>query len=209
MIGILASRIKDQFHRPVIAFAQESEESEFIKGSARSIAGLHMRDVLERIDTLYPDLIVKFGGHAMAAGLTIHQDHFFKFQKIFDEVINEMIEPELLRGVIYTDGELQAGEFSLETASLLQQAGPWGQHFPEPTFEGDFKILQQRLLGGCHLKMMVENQHGMLLDAIWFNIDTRLFPDLSIKQAKIIYKLDINEYKGNKNLQLRVENVIV
>ena len=209
VIGILASRIKDQFHRPVIAFAQESEESKFIKGSARSITGLHMRDVLERIDTLYPDLIVKFGGHAMAAGLTIHQDHFLKFQKIFDEVINEMIEPELLRGVIYTDGELQAGEFSLETASLLQQAGPWGQHFPEPTFEGDFKILQQRLLGGCHLKMMVENQHGMLLDAIWFNIDTRLFPDLSIKQAKIIYKLDINEYKGNKNLQLRVENVIV
>ena len=209
VIGILASRIKDQFHRPVIAFAQESEESEFIKGSARSIAGLHMRDVLERIDTLYPDLIVKFGGHAMAAGLTIHQDHFFKFQKIFDEVINEMIEPELSRGVIYTDGELQAGEFSLETASLLQQAGPWGQHFPEPTFEGDFKILQQRLLGGYHLKMMVENQQGMLLDAIWFNIDTRLFPDLSIKQAKIIYKLDINEYKGNKNLQLRVENVIV
>lgn len=209
VIGILASRIKDQFHRPVIAFAQESEESKFIKGSARSIAGLHMRDVLERIDTLYPDLIVKFGGHAMAAGLTIHQDHFLKFQKIFDEVINEMIEPELLQGVIYTDGELQAGEFSLEIATLLQQAGPWGQHFPEPTFEGDFKILQQRLLGGSHLKMMVENQQGMLLDAIWFNINTRLFPDLSIKQAKIIYKLDINEYKGNKNLQLRVENIIV
>nr|WP_040216356.1 single-stranded-DNA-specific exonuclease RecJ [Haemophilus parahaemolyticus] len=209
VIGILASRIKDQFHRPVIAFAQESEESEFIKGSARSIAGLHMRDVLERIDTLYPDLIVKFGGHAMAAGLTIHQDHFLKFQKIFDEVINEMIEPELLQGIIYTDGELQAGEFSLEIANLLQQAGPWGQHFPEPTFEGDFKILQQRLLGGSHLKMMLENQQGMLLDAIWFNIDTRLFPDLSIKQAKIIYKLDINEYKGTKNLQLRVENVIV
>ncbi|STO64715.1 single-stranded-DNA-specific exonuclease RecJ [Haemophilus parahaemolyticus] len=209
VIGILASRIKDQFHRPVIAFAQESEESKFIKGSARSIAGLHMRDVLERIDTLYPDLIVKFGGHAMAAGLTIHQDHFLKFQKIFDEVINEMVEPELLQGVIYTDGELQAGEFSLEIATLLQQAGPWGQHFPEPTFEGDFKILQQRLLGGNHLKMMLENQQGMLLDAIWFNIDTRLFPDLSIKQAKIIYKLDINEYKGNKNLQLRVENVIV
>ena len=209
VIGILASRIKDQFHRPVIAFAQESEESEFIKGSARSIAGLHMRDVLERIDTLYPDLIVKFGGHAMAAGLTIHQDHFLKFQKIFDEVINEMIEPELLQGIIYTDGELQAGEFSLKIANLLQQAGPWGQHFPEPTFEGDFKILQQRLLGGSHLKMMLENQQGMLLDAIWFNIDTRLFPDLSIKQAKIIYKLDINEYKGTKNLQLRVENVIV
>lgn len=209
VIGILASRIKDQFHRPVIAFAQENEDSPFIKGSARSISGLHMRDLLERIDSHYPELIVKFGGHAMAAGLTIHQDNFLKFQRIFDEKINEMIEPELLQGIIYTDGELQADEFTLEIANLLQQAGPWGQHFPEPTFEGDFRILQQRLLGGKHLKMMVENERGMLLDAIWFNIDPRFFPDLSIKKAKIIYKLDINEYKGNKNLQLRVENVIV
>lgn len=209
VIGILASRIKDQFHRPVIAFAQESEESEFIKGSARSISGLHMRDLLEHIDRRYPDLIVKFGGHAMAAGLTIHQDRFLQFQQVFDETINEFIEPELLQGVVYTDGELQAGEFSLEIANLLQQAGPWGQHFPEPTFEGEFKILQQRLLAGKHLKMLVENPQGMLLDAIWFNIDTRYYPDFSIKQAKIIYKLDINEFKGQKNLQLRVENVIV
>ena len=102
VIGILASRIKDQFHRPVIAFAQENEDSPFIKGSARSISGLHMRDLLERIDSHYPELIVKFGGHAMAAGLTIHQDNFLKFQKIFDEKIDEMIEPELLQGIIYT-----------------------------------------------------------------------------------------------------------
>ncbi len=209
VIGILASRIKDQFHRPVIAFAQENEDSPFIKGSARSINGLHMRDLLERIDSHYPELIVKFGGHAMAAGLTIHQDNFLKFQKIFDEKIDEMIEPELLQGVIYTDGELQADEFTLDIANLLQQAGPWGQHFPEPTFEGNFRILQQRLLGGKHLKMMLENEKGALLDAIWFNIDLRSFPDMSVKKAKIIYKLDINEYKGNKNLQLRVENVIV
>ena len=209
VIGILASRIKDQFHRPVIAFAQENEDSPFIKGSARSINGLHMRDLLERIDSHYPELIVKFGGHAMAAGLTIHQDNFLKFQKIFDEKIDEMIEPELLQGIIYTDGELQADEFTLEIANLLQQAGPWGQHFPEPTFEGNFRILQQRLLGGKHLKMMLENEKGTLLDAIWFNIDVRSFPDMSVKKAKIIYKLDINEYKGNKNLQLRVENVIL
>ncbi|WGE55591.1 single-stranded-DNA-specific exonuclease RecJ [Actinobacillus equuli subsp. equuli] len=209
VIGILASRIKDQFHRPVIAFAQESEESEYLKGSARSIAGLHMRDLLERIDSLYPDLIIKFGGHAMAAGLTIHQDSFLRFQKIFDEIINEIIEPEQLQGVIYTDGELAPSELNIEIAELLQQAGPWGQNFPEPTFEGEFRLLQQRVLGGKHLKLMVEQSNGGLFDAIWFNADLRYFPDLSIKQVKLIYKLDINEFRGNKSLQLRVETLII
>lgn len=209
VIGILASRIKDQFHRPVIVFVQESDESEYLKGSARSISGLHMRDVLERIDSQHPNLILKFGGHAMAAGLTLHQANLSAFQKVFDETIDEMLTPEQLKGIIYTDGELKAGEFSLEIAELLQQSGPWGQHFPEPTFEGDFRLLQQRLLAGKHLKMMVENAYGQLFDAIWFNVDTRFFPDFSLKQAKLVYKLDINEYKGNRNLQLRVESVIV
>ncbi|WGE70844.1 single-stranded-DNA-specific exonuclease RecJ [Actinobacillus equuli subsp. haemolyticus] len=209
VIGILASRIKDQFHRPVIAFAQESEDSEYLKGSARSIAGLHMRDLLERIDSLYPDLIIKFGGHAMAAGLTIHQENFLRFQKIFDEIINEIIEPEQLQGVIYTDGELAPSELNIEIAELLQQAGPWGQNFPEPTFEGEFRLLQQRILGGKHLKLMVEQPNGGLFDAIWFNADLRYFPDLSIKQVKLIYKLDINEFRGNKSLQLRVDTLII
>ncbi|WGE90092.1 single-stranded-DNA-specific exonuclease RecJ [Actinobacillus arthritidis] len=209
VIGILASRIKDQFHRPVIAFAQESEESEYLKGSARSISGLHMRDLLERIDLKYPDLIVKFGGHAMAAGLTIHQDNFIRFQAIFDATINEMIEPEQLQGIIYTDGELSANELTLDIAELLQQSGPWGQSFPEPTFEGEFRLLQQRVLGGKHLKLMVERPNGGLFDAIWFNADLRIFPDLSIKQVKMVYKLDINEFRGNKNLQLRIETLIV
>ncbi|AFU18740.1 single-stranded-DNA-specific exonuclease RecJ [Actinobacillus suis H91-0380] len=209
VIGILASRIKDQFHRPVIAFAQEGENSEYLKGSARSIAGLHMRDLLERIDSLYPDLIIKFGGHAMAAGLTIHQENFLRFQKVFDEIINEIIEPEQLQGVIYTDGELAPSELNIEIAELLQQAGPWGQNFPEPTFEGEFRLLQQRILGGKHLKLMVEQPNGGLFDAIWFNADLRYFPDLSIKQVKLVYKLDINEFRGNKNLQLRVETLII
>ncbi|WGE53471.1 single-stranded-DNA-specific exonuclease RecJ [Actinobacillus equuli] len=209
VIGILASRIKDQFHRPVIAFAQEGEDSECLKGSARSIAGLHMRDLLERIDSLYPDLIIKFGGHAMAAGLTIHQENFLRFQKIFDEIINEIIEPEQLQGVIYTDGELAPSELNIEIAELLQQAGPWGQNFPEPTFEGEFRLLQQRILGGKHLKLMVEQPNGGLFDAIWFNADLRYFPDLSIKQVKLIYKLDINEFRGNKSLQLRVDTLII
>ncbi|MCK3654286.1 single-stranded-DNA-specific exonuclease RecJ [Pasteurellaceae bacterium Macca] len=207
VIGILASRIKDQFHRPVIAFAQESDESEYLKGSARSIAGLHMRDLLERIDNLHPNLIIKFGGHAMAAGLTIHQDNFQRFQKAFDDVVEEFAEPELLQGVIYTDGELQPAEFNLQTAELLRQSGPWGQHFPEPVFEGKFRILQQKLVGGKHLKMMVENSQGMLLDAIWFNVDLRQFPDLSIKDAHIVYKLDINEFRGNRNIQLFIEHL--
>ncbi len=205
VIGILASRIKDQFHRPVIAFAQESDESEYLKGSARSIAGLHMRDLLERMDSQYPDLIVKFGGHAMAAGLTIHQSDLGRFQKLFDETVDLFVEPEQLQGIIYTDGELAADEFNLSTVELLKQAGPWGQHFAEPTFEGEFKILQQRLLVGKHLKLMVENAQGMLFDAIWFNVDLRLYPDLSIKQAKIVYKLDINEFRGSRSVQLLVE----
>lgn len=207
IIGILASRIKDQFHRPAVIFAQESEESEYLKGSARSVFGLHMRDLLERIDTYQPDVIVKFGGHAMAAGLTIHQDNFTKFQRLFDEIINEFIDLEELQSVIYTDGELQEDEFNLQTAELLKQAGPWGHNFAEPVFEGDFRIIQQRLLAGKHLKMLVENNQGMLLDAICFNIDVRKYPDLSIKQAKLVYKLDINEFKGNRHLQLFIEHI--
>lgn len=205
VIGILASRIKDQFNRPVIAFAQESDESEFLKGSARSISGLHIRDVLERIDSNNPDLIVKFGGHAMAAGLTIHQDNLLRFQQLFDETIHQLAKPEMLQGIIYTDGELQPNEFNLETVEILRQAGPWGQNFPEPCFEGNFRILQQKLLGGKHLKLLLENEQGVLLDGIWFNVDLRQYPDLSIKKAKIAYQADINEFRGNRSLQLIAE----
>lgn len=208
VIGILASRIKDQFHRPVIAFAKESEESDCLKGSARSISGLHMRDLLERIDSLYPELIIKFGGHAMAAGLTIKEQDFIRFQKIFDKVIGETVEPEQLQGIIYTDGKLQPEEMNLHTAELLKQAGPFGQNFAEPLFEGEFRILQQKLLAGKHLKLMVENERGMLFDAIWFNVDLRLYPDLSIKKARLIYKLDINEFRGNRSVQLLIECLV-
>lgn len=205
VIGILASRIKDQFHRPVIVFAQESEESTLIKGSARSIGGVHMRDLLEQIDRQYPNLILKFGGHAMAAGLTIEQRDLARFQRIFDEMVNSVMPAEQLQGILYTDGELHADELNLATAELLQQAGPWGQHFPEPLFEGEFRILQQRLVGGKHLKMMVEAENQMLFDAILFNADLRYFPDLSIKKARLAYKPDINEFRDTRQLQLLVE----
>lgn len=207
VIGILASRIKDQFHRPVIAFAQESEESEYLKGSARSISGLHIRDLLESIHRSQPDLIVKFGGHAMAAGLTIHQTDLSRFSQIFDEMISRHLNAEQLQGIIYTDGILQPHEFNLNTAEMLKQAGPWGQNFAEPLFEGDFRLVQQKLLGGKHLKLLLENAQGMLLDGIWFNVDLRSFPDLSIKQAQIIYRLDINEFRGNRQIQLIIEQL--
>ncbi|QHB17734.1 single-stranded-DNA-specific exonuclease RecJ [Mannheimia pernigra] len=205
VIGILASRIKDQFHRPVIVFAQESENSECLKGSARSISGLHMRDVLEHINMQYPALITKFGGHAMAAGLTIHQTQLNTFKQVFDQTINEILEPEQLQGIIHTDGELAEEDFTIANAEMFRCSGPWGPHFPEPSFEGEFSILQQKLLSGKHLKLILQSEKGQLLEAIWFNIDISLFPDLSAKKAKFVYKLDINEFRDNKTLQLKVE----
>ena len=206
VLGILASRIKEQFHRPVIAFAQD--QAGILKGSARSIPGLHIRDVLERVYSQHPDLILKFGGHAMAAGLSIQESRFDDFRQIFNQTVSELLEEDQLQGTIWTDGELNANLLNLATAETLRQGGPWGQAFPEPLFDGEFKILQQRLVGEKHLKMMVEPKlGGPLLDAIAFNIDTRYYPDLSIKTARFAYKLDINEFRGNRDLQLLVDYI--
>ena len=206
VLGILASRIKDQFHRPVIAFAQD--QAGILKGSARSIPGLHIRDVLERVYSQHPDLILKFGGHAMAAGLSIQESRFDDFLQIFNQTVSELLAEDQLQGTIWTDGELNANLLNLATAETLRQGGPWGQAFPEPLFDGEFKILQQRLVGEKHLKMMVEPKlGGPLLDAIAFNIDTRYYPDLSIKTARFAYKLDINEFRGNRDLQLLVDYI--
>ena len=204
VLGILASRIKEQFHRPVIAFAQD--QAGMLKGSARSIPGLHIRDVLERVYSQHPDLILKFGGHAMAAGLSIQESRFDDFRQIFNQTVSELLAEDQLQGTIWTDGELNANLLNLATAETLRQGGPWGQAFPEPLFDGEFKILQQRLVGEKHLKMMVEPKlGGPLLDAIAFNIDTRYYPDLSIKTARFAYKLDINEFRGNRSVQLLVD----
>ncbi|PJG85104.1 single-stranded-DNA-specific exonuclease RecJ [Conservatibacter flavescens] len=206
VLGILASRIKDQFHRPVIAFAQDSEG--ILKGSARSIEGLHMRDALERIHQHNPQIMLKFGGHAMAAGLSIYAEHLSQFQTLFNQIVTEWLDEDRLKGVIWTDGELSSHELNLTNAEKIRQAGPWGQAFPEPCFDGEFRILQQRLVGERHLKMMVEpKQGGPLLDAIAFNIDTRYYPDPSIKVAKLAYQLDVNEYRGNRTVQLLVDYI--
>ncbi|ORJ41682.1 single-stranded-DNA-specific exonuclease RecJ [Haemophilus influenzae] len=208
VLGIVSSRIKDQYHRPVIAFTQDGEG--ILKGSARSIEGLHMRDVLERIHSQHPNIILKFGGHAMAAGLSIREEYFADFQHLFNQTIADWLDEEHLQGIIWTDGELNSNEFNLETAKLIKSVGTWGQGFPEPCFDGEFKILDQRAIGQNknHLKMLLEpKQGGVLLDAIAFNIDTRLYPDLSIKQARLAYKLDINEFRGNRSLQLLVDYI--
>ncbi|HHF6215098.1 TPA: single-stranded-DNA-specific exonuclease RecJ [Haemophilus influenzae] len=208
VLGIVSSRVKDQYHRPVIAFTQDSEG--ILKGSARSIEGLHMRDVLERIHSQHPNIILKFGGHAMAAGLSIREEYFADFQHLFNQTIADWLDEEHLQGIIWTDGELNSNEFNLETAELIKSVGTWGQGFPEPCFDGEFKILDQRAIGQNknHLKMLLEpKQGGVLLDAIAFNIDTRLYPDLSIKQARLVYKLEINEFRGNRSLQLLVDYI--
>jgi single-stranded-DNA-specific exonuclease len=206
VVGILASRIKEQFHRPVIAFAPAGDG--VLKGSGRSVQGLHMRDALERLNTLQPGLMQKFGGHAMAAGLTLDENKFADFKHHFELLMGELIKPEQLAGVVWSDGELSRNEFCLETAELIRESGPWGQAFPEPVFDGHFQLLQQRLVGERHLKLMLEPVNGgPMLDAIMFNIDVRRWPDNSIKKAKIAFKLDVNEYRGQRSVQLMVEHI--
>lgn len=206
VVGILASRLKDRFHRPVIAFAPAGDGT--LKGSGRSIAGLHLRDALERLDTLCPGLIIKFGGHAMAAGLSLNSERFEEFSERFSALVGEWLDGEALQGIIWSDGELQPQEFSLATAELLRDGGPWGQAFPEPLFDGKFKLLQQKLVGERHLKVMVEPLGGgPLLDGIAFNIDPLIWPDNSVRQVELAYRLDINEFRGNRSVQLIIEHL--
>jgi len=206
VIGILASRIKDKYHRPVIAFADAGNGE--IKGSARSIKGLHMRDLLELVNSRHPGLISKFGGHAMAAGLTLKSGGFATFAKAYDDAVREQLKPEQLTGELWSDGELTPRELTLEIAQLLRNAGPWGQSFEEPLFDGYFKIIQQRIVGERHLKLVLETPCStVMLDAIAFNVDLQTWPDATIQHARIVYKLDVNEYRGNFTLQLMVEQI--
>lgn len=208
VIGILASRVKDQLHRPVIAFAEaDNMNSEpQLKGSARSIAGLHMRDALDNISRKHPALIIKFGGHAMAAGLSILKKDFATFKEAFDAEVREQLSSSDLKAEILTDGELSATEFSMDTAQRLRDGGPWGQNFPEPTFDGQFQIIQQKLVGSKHLKMVLKVPGSEnWLDAIAFNVDTLQWPNPDIKALKAVYKLDINEFRGQRNVQLLVD----
>lgn len=202
VIGILASRIKDRLQRPVIAFALASEGE--LKGSARSIPGIHIRDVLANLAIQFPALISKFGGHAMAAGLTVPLAAFKAFSAAFDKIISSQLNTRDLQQAYLTDGELTSQDLTLELAQLMREAGPWGQSFPEPLFDGVFELLDQRIVGNKHLKMIVAKD-GMMLDAIAFNIDVNEWPNHRCEYVTIVYRLDVNEYRGKQKIQLIVD----
>jgi len=207
IVGLVASRIKDAVHRPVLAFAPESEGSDLLKGSARSVTGLHIRDILARIDTKHPKLIKAFGGHAMAAGLTLKSAHLDSFREAFIESVGHFLEDRSLDNVIETDGELAAEDIDMPFAELLRSLGPWGQHFPEPLFEGRFVIEDQRVVGGSHLKMQLRPAGGHTrVDAIAFDCLPEDLPRTDT--VGFVYKLDINHFRGNKTCQLVIEHVL-
>lgn len=207
VIGIVAGRIKEKFHRPTIVFAPAAEDNTTeIKGSARSIEGLHIRDLLEHIAGRHEGLILKFGGHAMAAGLSINAARFDEFQQLFNQYAQQWIKQEHLQGKLYSDGELALKDLNLDFAQLIRESGPWGQQFPEPIFDDIFKLVQQRIVGEKHLKLTVEKD-GVVFDAIAFNVDIKAWPNQQASQVHLAYKLDINEFRGKKNLQFMVENI--
>ena len=206
VIGILASRVKDKINRPVIVFARDEEKIEpMIKGSARSVAGVHIRDVLVLVDNRYPNLIEKFGGHAMAAGLSLKEKDFKSFAEAFHQSTEELLGINSISDEILTDGHLNEADMNLDFAQRLKNIGPWGQGFPEPLFDDEFIIISQRVVGEKHLKLVLKKSN-QLIDAIHFFFDENLKVQIDDK-IRAVYKLDINEYRGNQTVQLIVEQI--
>lgn len=214
VVGLVAGRVKERVRRPVIAFARAGDGS--LRGSARSVTGVHVRDVLEAISTRTPGLIVRFGGHAMAAGLTLEEDKLDQFAAEFDREVTRWQEHGSLADRIDSDGELAVEEISLKTAEVLREAGPWGQAFPEPSFDQSFRLRNVRIVGENHLKMWVElGDTGRRFDAIAFNalqgrperLDAAGKPVLP-DQVHLVYRLDINEWGGERRLQLMVDHLL-
>ena len=205
VVGLVASRLKEKHHRPVVAFARADDGS--LKGSSRSIPGLHIRDAMDAVATQNPGLISKFGGHAMAAGLTLEEKNLTWFVEAFQAHVEKVLNPEDLNAKIITDGNLISDQISMYTAENLREAGPWGQQFPEPCFEGIFLINQQRVVGENHLKLVLSHPSApkLSIDAIYFNMDVEQWPNNEIQQARCVYRLDINEFRGQQKLQLLVQ----
>lgn len=207
VIGILAARIKDRLHRPTIAFADGDVGQ--LKGSARSIPGIHIRDILDAVATRHPGLITRFGGHAMAAGLTLPRAAYADFAAAFVAEVARHAQDVELQARIESDGELSPDDLQLALATELRFAGPWGQHFPEPVFDGRFALVSQRLVGEKHLKLLLTpTGSGMLIDAIAFNVDLAIWPNPGVEQVEIAYRLDVNEFRGQRSLQLMVEHLV-
>ena len=202
VIGIVAGRLKEQFHRPSIIFAAD-KDGVHIKGSARSIDGIHIRDCIEKVAEQYPHLVSHFGGHAAAAGLTIQKQHFEEFKQVFTQLIAQS-EDELFQATLWTDGELPHQAFQIQTVDLIEAMGPWGQKFPSPVFEGQFQILDYRWLKEVHLKLKLALDNGQSVDAIAFNALNKFNFDPMQKNVRIVYELDKNQFNGNVSLQLRM-----
>lgn len=205
VIGIVAGRLKEKYLKPVIAFAHQDDE--VIKGSARSIPGVHIRDVLDEVNTRYPGVIDKFGGHAMAAGLSLCVEKLAEFEKAFSEVTKAHMAKMETAHALLSDGDLSSEELSLSFAHLLRQSGPFGQGFESPLFDGEFEIVDQRIVGQKHLKMVVKPAHGNEIDAIAFNVDIKKWPDAMVKSVQLAYRLDINVFRGQESVQLIVEQI--
>lgn len=202
VVGLIAARVKERFHRPVIAFAREANGA--LKGSARSVNGVHARDLLESIASKHPGLIEKFGGHAMAAGLTIAEEGFATFRRSAAEQLASLYPEADFSGAIVTDGRLPDDSLNLRFARTLREAGPWGSGFPEPLWNGDFEVVEQRTVGENHLKLRVRPASGgAIVDAIAFN---QAGPALR-GVVRLAYRLDVNEYRGVETPQLIVEQV--
>jgi single-stranded-DNA-specific exonuclease len=216
VVGLVAGRLKDRLHRPVIAFARA--DGGMLRGSARSIAGIHIRDVLDGIATRHPGLIEKFGGHAMAAGMSLPESNLEPFRAAFAAEVAARAGADILRGVIHSDGELLPGEMCIATARILKQAGPWGQGFPEPVFDGGFIVADARVVGGRHLKLLLREAPGAgvdagarCVDAIAFGYaDAAASPAVQIRPGaavELAYRLEINEYNGAESVQLNCQHL--
>jgi single-stranded-DNA-specific exonuclease len=203
VIGILASRVKDKVHRPVVAFANSDEG--FMKGSARSIPGVHLKDCLDWMTKKQPDLIVKYGGHAMAAGMTIEKQHLAQFEEWFDLAVQHFSEADDLTPHLWVDGQLQASALSLENAKIVESAGPWGQAFSEPQFYGEWEIESQRILADKHLKIEI-NANGSIVSCIAFNVDLTRWPTTN-RRLKAVYQLNCNRFRGKETLQLMLSKI--
>jgi len=205
VVGLVASRVKERLHRPVIAFAPA--EPGWIKGSARSVPGVHVRDALDAIATRTPGLIDKFGGHAMAAGLTLRASSLPAFEAEFAREVERWIDEDTLAGNLHTDGELLAGEFNVATAEALQDGGPWGSGFPEPMFDGRFGVVDTRVVGSRHLKMRLRADSGELIDAIAFRyLDAGAAPEIrGNDRVEAAYRTAVDDYTGIRRLQLVTE----
>ena len=208
VVGLVASRIKDRVRRPVIAFARNADGS--LRGSARSVPGIHIRDVLDGIAARHPELISRFGGHAMAAGLSLDECNLDAFAVAFDLEVARWRDPAIPANRVETDGELSADEIALETAQALREGGPWGQAFPEPCFDGIFAVKNARVVGDKHLKMWVTTaDRSRAFDAIAFNFKgADENPTLPDGDVRLVYRLDINEFKGERRLQLLVDHLL-